>query len=100
METLIVFSVYYRADDPRMSGKMDQFNTKALASYKDYPYSEFHKYIVMKMENRYRLSPFPHNDNAAEDDSVSCEEAPLWMCCLSTPVLCPGASQCLMTRQA
>ncbi len=46
LETLIVFSVYYRADDPSMSGKMDQFYTKALALYKDYPYSEFHKYTV------------------------------------------------------
>jgi hypothetical protein len=43
LETLIAFSVYYRADDLRMSGKMDQFYTKALASYKDIPYAKFHK---------------------------------------------------------
>jgi hypothetical protein len=51
LETLIAFSVYYRADDPSMSGKMVQFYTKALAGYKDIPYPEFHTYIVRKMEN-------------------------------------------------
>ncbi len=33
LETLIAFSVYYRADDPHMSGKMDQFYTKALGRW-------------------------------------------------------------------
>ncbi len=98
METLIAFSVYYRADDPRISGKMDQFYTKALALYKDYLYPESHKYIGRKMENRYRLFPFPSTDNVAEDDSVSGEEGGVVMCQLSTPVLCP-ASQCLMARR-
>ena len=74
METLIVFSVYYRADDPRMSGKTDQFYTKALAGYKDTPYAGFHKYIIRKLDNWYRFFPFKKNDVAAEDDSLSCEE--------------------------
>ncbi len=43
LKTLIAFSIYYRADDPGMSGKMDQFYTKALASYNNIPYAEFHK---------------------------------------------------------
>jgi hypothetical protein len=41
LETLIYFSFYYSADDPRMSGKMVQLYTQALAGYKDYPYTEF-----------------------------------------------------------
>ncbi len=74
MEMLIAFSVYYRADDPRMSGKMDQFYTKALTAYNDIRYPEFHKYITRKLDNWYRLFPFKKNDIAAEDDSLSCEE--------------------------
>ncbi len=74
LEMLIAFSVYYRADDPRMSGKMDQFYTKALASYNDIPCAEFHKYITRKMDNWYRLFPFKKNGDAAEDDSFSGEE--------------------------
>jgi hypothetical protein len=76
LETLIAFSVYYRADDPRMSGKMDQFYTKALAGYKDIPYAEFHRYIIRKLDNWYRQFPFKENNDAAdsEDDSFSGEE--------------------------
>ncbi len=74
METMLAFSVYYRADDPRVSGKMDQFYTKALAGYKDIPYAEFHKYITRKLDNWYRLFPFKKNDDAAEDDPFSGEE--------------------------
>jgi hypothetical protein len=54
LETLITFSVYYRADNPRMSGKVDQFYTDvfvALAGYKDIPYAEFYKYIIRKLDN-------------------------------------------------
>ncbi len=46
METLIAFSAYYRTDDPRMSGKMDQFYTKALAAYNDIRYPELHTNVV------------------------------------------------------
>jgi hypothetical protein len=74
LETLIAFSVYYRADDPRMSGKTDQFYTKALAGYKDTPYAGFHKYIIRKLDNWYRLFPFKKNYGAAEYDSFSGEE--------------------------
>jgi hypothetical protein len=61
-------------DDPRMSGKMDQFYTKALAGYKDIPYAECHKYIIRKLEIRYRQFPFKEHTDAAEDDSFSGEE--------------------------
>jgi hypothetical protein len=71
---LITFSVYYRADYPSMSGKRDQFYTKALATYNNIRYPEFHKYIIRKLDNWYRLFPFKKNDVAAEDDSLRCEE--------------------------
>jgi hypothetical protein len=73
-ETPIAFSVYYRADDPQMSGKMDQFYTKALAAYNNIRYPKFHKYNIRNLDNWYRLFPFKKNDIAAEDDSLSCEE--------------------------
>ncbi len=53
---------------------MDQFYTKALALCKDYQYPEFHKYIVRKMENWYRMFPSLLTDKAEGDDSVSSEE--------------------------
>ncbi len=62
---------------PRISGKMDQFYTMALAGYTDIPYAEFHKYITRKMDNWYRLFPFKNNDDAAEDDSFRGEEVDL-----------------------
>jgi hypothetical protein len=57
-----------------MSGKMGQFYTQALGRYKDYPYTDFHKYIVRKMENWYRMFPFPSTKNDVEEDSVSGKE--------------------------
>jgi hypothetical protein len=57
-----------------MSGKMDQYYTKALACHNDIPYAEFHKYITRTMDNWYRLFPFKKNDDAAEDDYFSGEE--------------------------
>ena len=49
LETLVAFTPYYRADDPRMSGKMEMFYTKALKRYQAFPYKDFHKYISKKL---------------------------------------------------
>jgi hypothetical protein len=65
LETLITFSVYYRADE---------LYIKTLASYKDILYAEVHKYIIRKLDHWYRLFPFKLKDNAAEGDAFSGEE--------------------------
>ena len=49
LETLVAFTQYYRADDARMSGKMENFYTKALSRYKTFTYKDFHKYIARKL---------------------------------------------------
>ncbi len=49
LETLVAFTVYYRADDPSMSGKMETFYTTALKHYKVYQYKELHKYSSKKL---------------------------------------------------
>ena len=54
LETLVAFTPYYRADDARMSGKMELFYQQALLRYKDYPYDEFHQYITRKMTAFYK----------------------------------------------
>ncbi len=73
METLIAFSCYYRVDDGRKSGKMKQFYTQALARYKNFQYSEFHRYI-RKMQKQYMIFAFPSTKSYAEDDPGSAEE--------------------------
>ncbi len=47
---------------------------QAPTRYKCYPYTEFRKYFVRKMENWYKIFPFPSTKNDAEEDSVSGEE--------------------------
>ena len=71
LETLVAFTPYYRADDPRMSGKMETFYQKALLRYKDYPYDEFHKYISKKMTTFYERFGAPDaQDDPENDDPV------------------------------
>ena len=91
METLIAFSCYYRADDSRMAGKMEQFYTLALASYKEFKYPDCHAYIARKITTWYKQFPFKNKTDEEEDEAEGAEaedgdvvEAP--------PVLANGAS--------
>jgi hypothetical protein len=59
LETLVAFSPYYRADDPRTQGKTENFYHEALERYKDFTYKEFHKYIARKMAAFYERHGFP-----------------------------------------
>ncbi len=59
LETLVAFSPYYVAGDPRTQGRIDNFYVQALARYKDFTYKEFHKYIARKMESFYKRHGFP-----------------------------------------
>ena len=58
LETLVAFTPYYRADDARMSGKMENFYTKALSRYNTFSYKDFHKYFARKLIEFYeRFEP-------------------------------------------
>ena len=70
-ETLIAYCCYYRADDSRMTGKMEQFYIQALARYKDHKYPDFHKYIARKLGEWYKPFPFPAAKRQVESD---CDE--------------------------
>jgi hypothetical protein len=59
VETLVAFSPYYVAGDPRTQGRVDNFYHRALERYKDFPYKEFHKYIARKMAAFYKRHGFP-----------------------------------------
>ena len=59
VETLVAFSPYYVAGDPRTQGRVDNFYHQALERYKDFPYKEFHKYIARKMAAFYKRHGFP-----------------------------------------
>ena len=69
LETLIAFSCYYRADDGRMAGKMEQFYLQALTRYKGFKYPDFHAYIARKMTAWYKQFPFNAKDVEVEDEA-------------------------------
>ncbi len=53
-DTLIAFCCYYRVDDSRMAGRMEQFYTEVLARYKEYKYPDWFEYIARKMTDWYK----------------------------------------------
>ncbi len=59
VETLVAFSPFYVAGDPRTQGRVDNFYSKALDRYKDFTDKEFHKYIAREMEAFYKRHGFP-----------------------------------------
>ena len=70
LETLVAFTPYYRADDACMSGKMENFYTKALSRYNTFSYKEFHKYITKKLIAFYkRFDPAEVKEDPAEPGS-------------------------------
>jgi hypothetical protein len=44
LETLVAFSPYYRADDPRVTTHIDKYYESALEKYQDIPY-ELHEFL-------------------------------------------------------
>ena len=74
METLIAFSCYYRADDSRMAGKMEQFYLQALTRYKGFKYPDFHAYIARKMTAWYKQFPFNVKSVEEVEDEADAEE--------------------------
>lgn len=67
LETLVAFTPYYRADDARMSGKMENFYTKALSRYNTFSYKDFHKYFARKIIDFYdRFDPAESKEGPEE----------------------------------
>ncbi len=46
LETLVVFSPYYRVNDLRMVGPMDQYYSDTLATYGEVSYKTFHNKLA------------------------------------------------------
>ena len=74
LETLVAFSPYYRADDHRMSGKMEPFYQQALLRYKDYTYDEFHKYITKKLTAFYERFSAPEAEDKMDEKDATGDE--------------------------
>ena len=67
LETLVAFTPYYRADDARMSGKMENFYMKALGRYNTFTYKDFHKYFARKLIDFYdRFEPAESKEGPEE----------------------------------
>jgi hypothetical protein len=91
LETLNAFSCYYRADDSRMAGKMEQYSSQALACYKDYKYPDWQKYIAQKMTDWYKVFLF-ETTKAIVDVDVEAEEVEEGTVVEAPPVVASGAS--------
>ena len=57
METLVAFSPYYRADDPRSAAHIDKHFKSALANYKDSLYEQLHEYLTELLTAWYEENP-------------------------------------------
>jgi hypothetical protein len=49
LEMCVAFSPYYRQDDPRTSGAMDQYFRDALQAYAAVPYKDLHAYLERRL---------------------------------------------------
>jgi hypothetical protein len=49
LEMCVAFSPYYRQDDPRTSGAMDQYFRDALQAYAHVPYKDLHAYLERRL---------------------------------------------------
>jgi hypothetical protein len=57
LKTLVAFSPYYYADDPRSAGNIDKYYKSALELYKDIEYEQFHEYLAGSLKRWYENHP-------------------------------------------
>jgi hypothetical protein len=57
LKTLVAFSPYYYADDPRSAGNIDKYYKSALDHYMDIEYEQFHEYLAGRLKMWYRNHP-------------------------------------------
>ena len=91
LETLIAFCCYYRADDGRMSGRMEQFYMEALARYKPFKYPDWFEYIARKMTDWYKVFPLAPA-KAVVDVDVEPEDSKVGSVVDAPAVVASGAS--------
>ncbi len=57
LETLVAFSPYYSADDPRSTAHINKHFKSALANYKDISYEQLHEYLTELLTAWYEENP-------------------------------------------
>ena len=67
LETLVAFCPYYRANDPRAAGAMDNYYTDTLRDYGGVSYDDLHNFLTDELTAWYaRLSPAKAVDSYEE----------------------------------
>jgi hypothetical protein len=56
LKTLVAFSPYYYADDPRFARNIDKYYKSALELYKDIEYEKFHEYLAGRLRRWYEIT--------------------------------------------
>jgi hypothetical protein len=57
LKTLVAFSPYYCADDPRSAGNIDKYYKFTLKLYRDIEYEQFHEYLAGCLKMWYENHP-------------------------------------------
>ncbi len=70
LETLVAFSPYYRVNDPRMVGPLDQYYSDTLAAYGEVSYKTFHNKLARKMKAWYERFPPVPPEPVTDDEGV------------------------------
>ena len=69
LETLVAFSPYYRANDPRAAGAMDNYYTDTLKDYGNISYDTPHNCLIDELTDWYqRFPPAKTVDSDEEPD--------------------------------
>jgi hypothetical protein len=75
LETLVLFSPYYRADDGRMAGKMETFYHQAIDRHKDFQDRQLYQYITRKLTAWCKLyHPKQPSVESADNEDIDGDE--------------------------
>ncbi len=79
LKTLVAFSPYYYADDPRSAENIDKHYKSALKLHKDIEYEQFHAYLAGRLRMWYENHPRhrPERSEAAVGDAIDGDAAGL-----------------------
>jgi hypothetical protein len=76
IETLVAFCPYYRQDDPRTAGALDEFYNAALQDYAAIKYDALHEYLIRRLTAWYKkFEPAVPKHAAAEAASLDTAKA-------------------------
>ena len=77
LETIVAFSPYYRVNDPRMVGPLDQYFADAVAAYAEVSYKTFHKKLAREMKTWYERFPAVPPEPQTDDEGLPLASAAL-----------------------